>query len=157
MLGDKAFDIDKDDNIIIDGARYGGTPGFFELIFKRIPYDATYTNGDKQKYKSILLTTNAHRHGHNAENPILSNKGYKYKHVIAPLLSRVSTMLCPNGHPSVKKSHAFRLTQSSGQNLAQPRTGSRKCTETRQHMVKHPKKQAEDGDPDGPRFVPITL
>ena len=79
MLGDKAFDIDKDDNIIIDGVKYRGTPGLYELIFKRIPDDAVYTDADKQKYKSILLATNAHRRGHGAKNPILSNKGYKYK------------------------------------------------------------------------------
>lgn len=87
MLGDKCFDVDKNDNIIINGVRYIGTPGLYELIFKRLPDDTVYTEDDKQKYKSILLTTNAHRRNHNALNPILGNKGYKYKHVIAPLLS----------------------------------------------------------------------
>jgi hypothetical protein len=69
LLGDKRFDIDKNDNIIVDGVTYAGTPGLFELIFKRIPDDAIYTEEDKRKYKSLLLTTNAHRRGHNALLP----------------------------------------------------------------------------------------
>jgi len=70
----------------VDGVTFAGTPGLFELIFKRIPDDAIYTEKDKQKYKSLLLTTNAHRRGHNAHLPILGNKGYKYKYIIAPLI-----------------------------------------------------------------------
>lgn len=88
MLGDKRFDVDKDDNILIGDVRYAGTPGIYELIFKRIPDDTVYTEADTQKYKDILLATNAHRRRHDVRNPVLSNKGYKYKHVIAPLLSK---------------------------------------------------------------------
>jgi len=86
LLEDKRFDIDKEDNIIVDGVTYEGTPGLFELIFKRIPDDAIYTEEDKQKYKSLLLMTNAHRRGHNAHLPVLGNKGYEYKYIIAPLI-----------------------------------------------------------------------
>ncbi|XP_067208173.1 uncharacterized protein [Linepithema humile] len=86
QLGDKRFDIDKNDNIIVDSVIYAGTPGLFELIFKRIPDDAIYTEDDKQKYRSILLATNAHRRGHNMLLPVLGNKGYKYKNIIAPLM-----------------------------------------------------------------------
>ena len=70
----------------MDGVIYVGTLSPFELIFKRIPDDAIYTEDDKQTYKSILLATNAHRRGHNALLPVLGNKGYKYKNIIAPLL-----------------------------------------------------------------------
>ncbi|KYN08242.1 hypothetical protein ALC62_00776, partial [Cyphomyrmex costatus] len=35
MLGNKRFDVDDADNIIIGGVRYAGTPGLYELIFKR--------------------------------------------------------------------------------------------------------------------------
>ena len=48
MLGDKSFDIDNDDNIIIDSVRYGRTSGLYELIFKRIPDDVLYTDADKK-------------------------------------------------------------------------------------------------------------
>ncbi|XP_067212825.1 uncharacterized protein [Linepithema humile] len=87
FLGDKTFDIDRDDNLIVDGVKYAGTPGMFELIFKRLPDDTLCTETDKQKYKSILLATNAYRRGHNAHLPVLGNKGYKYKHIITPLIS----------------------------------------------------------------------
>ncbi|KYN22502.1 hypothetical protein ALC57_05099 [Trachymyrmex cornetzi] len=86
MLGKKKFDLDTDDTIIIDGERYKGTPGLYELIFKKIPNNAIYTENDKQTYKHILLTTNAHRRDNNARMPIKSNKGHKYKNIIAPLL-----------------------------------------------------------------------
>ncbi|KYN11398.1 hypothetical protein ALC57_16448 [Trachymyrmex cornetzi] len=86
MLGNKNFDIDSDDTIIIDGVRYKGTPGLYELIFKKIPNDTIYTENDRQTYKHILLSTNAHKRHHNAGMPIKSNKGHKYKYIIAPLV-----------------------------------------------------------------------
>lgn len=87
MLGDKKFDVDSSDNIIIDGVRYAGTPGLYELIFKRIPDGDIYTDDDLQKYKSILLATNIHRRNYTEQSRLRSNRGYKYKHVIAPLMS----------------------------------------------------------------------
>jgi len=91
MLGNKKFDVDSSDNIIVDGVRYAGTPGLYELIFKRLPDDFIYTEDDLQKYKSILLTTNAHRRNYTAQSRLRSNRGYKYRHVIAPLMSIEST------------------------------------------------------------------
>ncbi|XP_011858311.1 PREDICTED: uncharacterized protein LOC105555879 [Vollenhovia emeryi] len=85
-LGDKRFDVDKDDAMIIDGTRYVGTPGLYELIFKRLPDDLVYTKNDLQTYKSILLTTNAHRRGRSASMPIMGNKGYKYSMIIGLLI-----------------------------------------------------------------------
>jgi len=84
MFGSKRFDVDKTDNIIID-VRYVGTPGLYELIFKRVPDDVICMEDDKQKYKSMLLTTNAHRYNHDPHDCIRGNRGYK--HVIAPLMS----------------------------------------------------------------------
>jgi len=77
--------LDDADNIIIDGVRYVGTLGLYELIFKRIP-NLLYTEDDMNKYKS-MLATNAHKHKHQSQGRLLSNRGYKYKYVIAPLMS----------------------------------------------------------------------
>lgn len=99
MLGNKRFDVDTDDNIIINDVRYKGTPGLYELIFKRIPDDEIYTDDDLQKYKNILLTTNAHRRNHIAASQILSNRGYKYKHIIGPLMSTVYDKKAGKGLP----------------------------------------------------------
>ena len=85
-LGDKQFDVGRDDAIIIGDTRYVGTPGLYELIFKRIPDDAIYTKNDLKTYKSILLTTNAHRRGRSASKPVMGNKGYKYTAIIGPLI-----------------------------------------------------------------------
>jgi len=70
MLGDKQFDIDTNDFVIIDGVKYESTSGLYELIFKRIPDDTIYIENDKLAYKSILLATNAHRCSHKADNSI---------------------------------------------------------------------------------------
>ena len=78
MFGNKCFDMDDVDNIIIDGVRYASTVGF-QLIFKRIPDDLLYTEDDK--HKSMLLATNAHKH--HSQGRVLSNRRY----VIAPLMS----------------------------------------------------------------------
>ncbi|KMQ83363.1 hypothetical protein RF55_20240, partial [Lasius niger] len=90
-LGNKRFDIDKDDTIIIDNVRYIGTPGLYELIFKRMPDDEIiYKGNDLEKYKSILLATNAHKHKYDAQGHLRSNRGYKYRYIIAPLMSHES-------------------------------------------------------------------
>ncbi|XP_070158801.1 uncharacterized protein [Polyergus mexicanus] len=86
MFGNKRFDVDNADSIIIDGIRYVGTPGLYELIFKKFPDDVIYTEDDKQTYKSMLLTTSAHKRNHDAHGRLLSNRGYKYKEIIAKLI-----------------------------------------------------------------------
>ncbi|KYM93989.1 hypothetical protein ALC62_15398 [Cyphomyrmex costatus] len=86
MLGDKRITLSKNDDIIIDGQRYDGTLGLYELIFMKFPNESICTDDDAQTYKSILLTTNAYRRGHNAGNQVLGNKGHKYKNIIAPLV-----------------------------------------------------------------------
>jgi len=88
MLGDKHIDLDKNYDIIVDGKRYPGTPGLYKLIFKKFPDKTICTNADKQKYKSILLATNAHRRSHSMHNPIMGNKRHKYKSIIASLSSK---------------------------------------------------------------------
>ena len=86
MFGNKRFDVDDADNIIIDA----GTSGLYELIFKRIPDDLLYTEDDINKYKSMLLATNAHKHKHHSQDRLLRSRGYKYKYIIAPLVSITS-------------------------------------------------------------------
>jgi len=55
------------------------------LIFKRLP-ETVFSEDNKETYKSILLTTNAHRRNHSAHKSIMSNKGYKYKYIIGLLV-----------------------------------------------------------------------
>ncbi|EZA50198.1 hypothetical protein X777_11337 [Ooceraea biroi] len=85
MLGDKRFDVGSD-TIFVDGTRYEGTPSLYELIFMRMPDERVYTVQDTTMYRRILSTTNAHRQRFQAHRPIKSNKGFKYKQIIAPLM-----------------------------------------------------------------------
>ncbi|KYN02006.1 hypothetical protein ALC62_07183 [Cyphomyrmex costatus] len=87
MLGNKRFDVDDADNIIIDGVRYAGTPGLYELIFKRIPDDTLQTEEDMREYKRMLQATNAHKHKHHSQGRVLANSRYKYKNIIKPLVT----------------------------------------------------------------------
>jgi len=80
------IDLNKNDDIIVDGKRYPGTPDLYKLIFKKFLDETICTNADK-KYKSILLATNVHRRSNSTHNPIMGNKRHKYKSIIAPLLS----------------------------------------------------------------------
>jgi len=79
MLGYKRFDINKNNSIMIDNVKHIDTSGLYEFIFKRFSYKAVFIKDDKQMYKNILLTTNAHRRSDSARQPIMGNKGYKYK------------------------------------------------------------------------------
>ncbi|EZA56580.1 hypothetical protein X777_03258 [Ooceraea biroi] len=65
-FGCKPFDVDHEDHIILDSVRYKGTPGLYELVFKRIPDDIVYTDDGLEKYRSMLLVTNAYRRDHSA-------------------------------------------------------------------------------------------
>ncbi|KYN16037.1 hypothetical protein ALC57_11721 [Trachymyrmex cornetzi] len=87
MLGDKRITLHKNDDIIIDGKRYDGTAGLYELIFMKFSNESICTDDDVQTYRSILLTTNVHRHGHSPSNQVMGSKGYKNKNIIAPLVS----------------------------------------------------------------------
>jgi len=64
-----------------------GTPGLYELIFMKFPNESICTDEDVQTYRSIMLTTNAHRCGHSPSNQVMGSKGYKYKNLIAPSVS----------------------------------------------------------------------
>jgi len=92
MLGSKKFDIDSSDHIIIDSVRYAGTLGLYELIFKKIPNYDMYTEDNKQKYKSILLPIYAHITPQLHRAHLRSNRGYKYRYIIVPLLKDESTI-----------------------------------------------------------------
>ncbi|EZA56770.1 hypothetical protein X777_03235 [Ooceraea biroi] len=86
-FGCKRFDVDHEDHIILDNVRYKGISGLYELVFKRLPDDIVYTDDDLEKYRSMLLVTNAYRRDHSARGQVKSNRGHKYKYIIAPLLS----------------------------------------------------------------------
>jgi len=94
MLSDKRFDADKEDNTIIDRIKYTKTEGIYNLIFRKIPNHKKYTQNDcLYKYQSLLKATNAHKRDNKVNNPIKSNKGYKYKYTGCVILSDAAEYL----------------------------------------------------------------
>lgn len=85
MIGDKNIEIDNDD-LIVDGERFEGTRGLYELIFMKRPNDYVYDKNDLDKYGLILKKTNAHRRNHSASGQVKSNRGEKYKKIISLLI-----------------------------------------------------------------------
>ncbi|XP_065684399.1 uncharacterized protein LOC136096752 [Hydra vulgaris] len=80
-IGKKPITIEGDD-ITIEGKKYIGSSGLWEIIVKSHP--VRYTNNDRNKYKEILNQTDAIRSELNLAKP-RSSKGYKYTNVIKPI------------------------------------------------------------------------
>lgn len=79
------------DNIYIGEQVIQGTPGLFELLFLKKPNKDVYNTNDLKIYKSLILQTNAHKHGYDPSKQRNSNRGYKYRYIIKPLLDTATT------------------------------------------------------------------
>lgn len=78
-LGRKYITI-EDDDIIIDGKKYKGTEGLYELITKSKPEN--YTSEDKKAYEDIMMIALPFIH---EDGTIKANRGDKYKNIMKPL------------------------------------------------------------------------
>ena len=82
-IGDKPITI-KDDNIIIEGVEYRGTPGLWELIMSQEPQ--YFTEEDFINYGDLLIQTNTIYHNNNPnQNKPKSSKSYKWGKIIKPI------------------------------------------------------------------------
>ena len=71
-------------NIIVDGEKFRGTPGLWELIMEDIPRN--YTKEDRDEYRDLLMKTNALHHDFNPKNPNpRSSVSYKWKNILGPI------------------------------------------------------------------------
>lgn len=84
-LGNALLEIDGQD-IVIDGIRYKGTAGLYELIFKNKPVG--YDKSDQERYKDILRRTSVHHRDYDSAKQVRGSKSHKYTHVIKPLTFR---------------------------------------------------------------------
>ena len=73
------------------------------LIFMKFSNEST--EDDVQTYRSILLTTNAHRCESSLSNEVMGNKGYKYENIIAPLMWEKSKKVGTGIHKRVDLLH----------------------------------------------------
>lgn len=85
MVGNKELKVDDSDNIIINNKTYNGTPGLFELLFKKIP--VRYTNRDLKAFKEICLATNTHKKNYSTTSTVHRSSTQKYKNIISKLFS----------------------------------------------------------------------
>ena len=70
-----------DNNIVVEGEEYEGTPGLWELIVSKNPTD--YTNDDYDNYANLMLKPNAlHRDNNPDSNYPKSSKGQKWKRIL---------------------------------------------------------------------------
>lgn len=76
--------IDKD--VKVEGIIYPGTPGLYELIFKKKPVG--YKKDDLDNYMDILKRTNAYRRNNDPNEQVQGNSSEKYVTIIGPYLHK---------------------------------------------------------------------
>ena len=84
-IGDKKIKI-KDDNIIIDGVEYKGTPGLWELIMSNEPQN--FTEEDFHNYGELLINTNAIPQEKNPNKP-RSSTSPKWGKIVRPVWEEI--------------------------------------------------------------------
>ena len=84
-IGDKPAVI-KDNNIIVDGKEYPGTPGLWELIMSKDP-KKIFNDDDFKNYEDLLRRTNAiYRNNNPNQNHAKGNyQGTKWENLVKPI------------------------------------------------------------------------
>lgn len=98
-IGNSSLQLDGKD-LVIGGLTYKGTPGLYELLFKKRPKG--FKESDRHSYLDIVKRTNAHRRNYSDEGQIQGNGSYKYTNIISalsiqPLAPRKPRNIKPSG------------------------------------------------------------
>ena len=82
-IGNTPNDI-RDNNLIIGEREYEGTPGLWELIISKKPYDDIYIDEDFANYAQILVDTSALKQNNNPIEVVLkSSRGWKWRKILS--------------------------------------------------------------------------
>lgn len=84
-IGNSQLHIDGLD-VIVKNKKYKGTPGLYELLFKKNPIN--YTETDLSNYKDIVQKTNAHKRHYQHNKQVAGSRSKKYQKIIAPLIGK---------------------------------------------------------------------
>ncbi|XP_031342631.1 uncharacterized protein LOC116170400 isoform X2 [Photinus pyralis] len=76
----------SDEDLVVNGIRYKGTAGLYELIIMNEPNESLVSNQDRNNYKQIIIATHVARRNYDPTDQIRGNKSKKYKLIIKPLL-----------------------------------------------------------------------
>ena len=88
-IGNKEVNI-EDNDINVDDIIFEGTSGFWELITSKNPNPNNYTEEDLNKYRQLLLLTNAvYRDNNPDNNNPKSSKSSKWKNIIKPIWEQI--------------------------------------------------------------------
>ena len=88
-IGSKYLKIEGND-IIIDGEKYTGTDGLWELIISKEPQEGIYSEDDYLNYGKILKQTNAIYQNNNPNNTKpKSSSSNKWKQLISPIWENI--------------------------------------------------------------------
>lgn len=98
-------------DIRIDDQTYSGTPGLYELLFKKEPVG--YTKKDLDDYMKILAQTNAYRRNYDPNEQVQGTGSSKYVSIIGPYLQKAGITKTRNINPA-----AERLVQNFARRLA---------------------------------------
>ena len=80
-IGDKQVVI-IDNNIVVDGEEYEGTPGLWELIMSKEPKD--FTEEDYDNHANLMIETNTLHQKKNPNRP-RSGDSYKWKNILSDI------------------------------------------------------------------------
>lgn len=81
-IGNAPIQFDGKD-LVINGLTYTGTPGLYELLFKKQPLG--FKESDKLNYLDIVKRTNANRRNYSEDEQIQGSTSDKYKNIISAL------------------------------------------------------------------------
>ena len=87
-IGNKHVIVDDNDIIIrVNGERFEGTRGLWELIMSKTPKN--YTDKDYDNYEDLMIMTNALHRGYDEDNPHPKGSGStKWKKLLSPIWYR---------------------------------------------------------------------
>lgn len=85
FIGSEPIEIENNNIRFPDGDVYEGTEGLWQLLTLQKPNN--YTKEDRENFAEILLKTNSYRRNNNPDESYLkSSSGYKYSHIVKPIL-----------------------------------------------------------------------
>lgn len=85
MIGDSPVAVDDRSDITVQGKRYKGTPGLWEVLTRKNVKHSITTTHDLKTYKRILELSSGHLENHDPSGNIKTTRGTKFKEVVSKL------------------------------------------------------------------------